>query len=70
VLSDYTNVYEADVPAGSFDEVWKAKFRVSPLQPGRQWEAITYTADGAGLLLTAEGRPCPVFMMEPSRGRR
>jgi hypothetical protein len=62
VLCDYFRAYEAVLPAGhAFQDVWSQPWRVINVGIRRQGEGICYRLDGKALLLTSEGRPCPLY---------
>jgi hypothetical protein len=64
VLCDYLGGCELILSAtqdGGFDAVWKSPPLSIGLGRRKQGEAICYRADGAALLLTSEGVPCPLI---------
>lgn len=63
ILCDYAAAYEISLPAGagSFDEIWKQKPVAIDLGSRKQGEAISYSADGASIFATSEGRRPPVI---------
>jgi hypothetical protein len=56
VLCDYLQGWEASVPGGEFDQVWKAKWRSIGLGPRGQGEGVAYSSDGRSVLATSEGK--------------
>ena len=56
VLCDYLQGWEASVPDGEFDGVWKAKWRSIGLGPRGQGEGAAYSLDGRSVLATSEGK--------------
>ena len=61
VLCDYFRAYEATVPAGNFDGVWKTTWRAFDIGQRNQGEAITYRHDGKAVLATSEGDTFPLI---------
>ena len=60
-LIDYLSIHQASVPVGdAFDSIWAAKFASRPIGIAAQFEGIGYRPDGKTLVLTSEGRPCPI----------
>ena len=59
VVRTYTDAYEWDVK-GDMAATFKPKPRRIPLPTTPQGEAITYRADGKGLLIATEGKSAPV----------
>ena len=65
-LCDYFQVYEAALPAGAaFDGIWKQPFAATTIGLGLQIEGVGYRADGQALMLTSEGKPCPLYELKP-----
>jgi hypothetical protein len=64
VLCDYFRAYEATVPAGNFDSVWKQSWRAIEIGKRTQGEAITYRHDGKALIATSEGDTFPLIEVE------
>ena len=62
-LCDYASGYELTLPEGSknFDDIWRQPPTLVPLGARRQGEAVCYRLDGAALLATSEGTPCPLI---------
>jgi hypothetical protein len=60
---DYAQGYELTLPEGSkdFDDIWRQAPVAVPLGDRRQGESVGYRLDGAALLATSEGTPCPLF---------
>jgi len=64
VLCDYLGGCEltlSGTQAAGFDAIWKQPPVPINLGSRKQGEAICYRADGAALLLTSEGVPCPLI---------
>jgi len=70
---DYAQGYELTLPEGSkgFDDIWRQRPTVVLLGGRRQGESVCYRLDGAALLATSEGSPCPLFetVLRPERKR-
>ena len=64
VLCDYSRAYEAIVPDGNFDRVWKQQWRAIDIGKRTQGEAITYRHDGRALVVTSEGDSFPLIEIE------
>jgi hypothetical protein len=64
VLCDYFRAYEAIVPQGNFDGVWKQTWRPIDIGKRAQGEGITYRHDGKALLATSEGDTFPLIEVE------
>ncbi len=64
-LCDYFHAYEIGLPPGAkFDEIWKKPFTSALIGLGLQIEAICYRADQQALILTSEGKPCPIYELK------
>ena len=64
VLCDYFRAYEAMVPSGNFDGVWKKTWRAIDIGKRTQGEGITYRRDGKALIATSEGNTFPLIEVE------
>jgi hypothetical protein len=64
VLCDYFRAYEAKVPGGRFDGVWKQKWLPIDIGKRTQGEGITYRHDGNALVATSEGDTFPLIEVE------
>jgi hypothetical protein len=64
VLCDYLRAWEAIVPDGSFDGVWKQKWRPVDVGKRAQGEGICYRHDGKALLVTSEGGSFPLIEVQ------
>jgi hypothetical protein len=67
ILCDYFRAYEADVPAGNFDGVWKQAWRAVEIGKRTQGEGITYRHDGEALIATSEGDSFPLIEVERTK---
>ena len=64
VLCDYFRAYEAVVPAGNFDRVWKKQWHTLEIGKRAQGEGITYRHDGKAVIATSEGDKFPLIEVE------
>ena len=63
VICDYTQAYEWTLPDGaaSFDEIWKEKPVSINLGSRAGGESVAYSADGAAIFATSEGKRSPLI---------
>jgi hypothetical protein len=68
ILRNYDTAWEFRVGAEQpFDDLWQATpLVISMPTPG---EAIAYSADGRGLLLSSEGEHAPIYELRRRAGR-
>jgi hypothetical protein len=64
IICDYTAAYEWKLSDGKqFDEIWKQDPVIVDIGRREEGEAVCYSADGASIYSTSEGRGAPIFQV-------